>query len=157
MDGLQILFQAPAPAVVLLVSSPCALLFYCTVTIPQAFAKHAWFLLRNCHVRNSQIWPHGSLGSKSVWYWWEHLYLEQNILGFYLFTLEDFWLGWKPYNSFKFFFCEICSVKQKVVITDSYNHNADSSKAPLDYCRRSNIMTLNYPQTKQPHETGFLH
>lgn len=41
MDGLQILFQAPAPAVVLLVSSQCALLFYCTVTILQAFAKHA--------------------------------------------------------------------------------------------------------------------
>lgn len=52
-------------------------------------------------------------------------------------------------------FCEIC-LFQKVVIIDSYNLDADSSKAQFDYCRRSNIMTLNYPQTQQPHETRFL-
>lgn len=95
----------------------------------------------------------------SLWYWWEHLYLEQNRLGFYLFTLEDSWPCWKPCNSFNIFFfdlfCETC-LYQKVVIIDSHNRDADSSKEQLDYCGRSNIMTLNYTQTQQPHETGFL-
>lgn len=91
----------------------------------------------------------------SLWYWWEHSYLEQNRLSFYLFILEDFWPGCLVILSL--FFSYICSVKYVcIIIVDPYNRDAVSSKAQLDYGRKSNIMTLNYPQTQQPHETGFF-